>query len=97
MCADTFTRLVTLDTLCLFLRHLVDGLFKGSILAVKWYHASSWASRCGVILIVLRFALYFFAALSILLMSSFRVLTLGPLVGAFHNCRKGLTIVSSLR
>lgn len=73
---------------CLIRRHFAFTFVRGWGAAAGWNHAGRVARTPGESLIAARFALYFFAMFNILLMSLFRFIARGLLVGGFHDWRK---------
>src|SRR6266581_1019538 len=74
--------------LCLCMRHFVGLLLAGRVSAPRWCHAGSCVFRCGSNLIAAKLTLYFWATLSILVVSSSILDALSPHCGGFQVCRK---------
>jgi hypothetical protein len=81
-------RSATFLTAWVFSRHFEAVFTIGQGANAMWYHAGSWAHRCGERRIAARLVLFLLAALSILMMSSFILLAHWPLVGDSQFWRK---------
>jgi hypothetical protein len=85
--SDMAIRSATVVTVCRRRRHLAGMVAMECGFASGWYQVGSWARSCGDRCIAARWVWYFLATRSILIIPSFRSLSLAPQFGAFHDCR----------